>query len=286
MRNFPISGSGIGLRRGLFEHLRRFESLVAKTVDFFEVAPENWIDVGGRYGKQFREIAERFPIVCHGLSLSIGSPDPLDFELLRRIKQFLREFDVRCYSDHLSACSDQGHLYNLMPIPFTEDAVKYVADRIRTVQEVLEQRIAIEHISYYAAPGQELNESEFVNAIVAESDCDLLLDVNNAYVNGINFSYDPVSFIDSMPIDRVAYVHIAGHYVEAADLRIDTHATKVVEPVWDLLEHTYSKHGVIPTLLERDFNFPPFPKLIAEVQRIRDMQEAHAMETGVVEEGA
>lgn len=267
----------------MFEQLRQYESLVAKTVDFFEVAPENWIDVGGRYGKQFRGFAEQFPLVCHGLSLSIGSPDPLDFDLLRRIKRFLQEFDVRCYSDHLSACSDQGHLYNLMPIPFTEEAVEYVADRIRTVQDVLEQRIAVEHISYYAAPGQQMSEIEFVNSIVAEADCNLLLDVNNAYVNGINFSYDPVAFIDSMPIERVSYIHIAGHYVEAEDLRIDTHATKVIEPVWELLEHAYSKHGVIPTLLERDFNFPPLPKLMTEVQRIRDLQQSYAVGSDVIE---
>lgn len=275
MSSFPVNGTGLGLRRGMFAQLRKHESRVCETVDFLEVAPENWISVGGRYGKRFRDYAERFPIVCHGLSLSIGSPDPLDLDLVRQIRKFLDEFNVKCYSDHLSACSEQGHLYNLMPIPFTEDAVRHVANRIRTVQDILDRRIAIEHVSYYAAPGQELSESQFVNAVLAEADCKLLLDVNNAYVNSINFSYEPKEFIDSLPIERVAYIHIAGHYVEAEDLRIDTHAASVIEPVWELLDYTYSKYGVIPTLLERDFNFPPLPKLLMEVERIREVQLAH-----------
>ena len=275
MSSFPVSGTGLGLRRGMFAQLREHESRVSETVDFFEVAPENWINVGGRYGRRFRHYAEHFPLVCHGLSLSIGSPDPLDLELVHQVRKFLDQFNVKCYSDHLSACSEKGHLYNLMPIPFTEDAVRHVASRIRKVQDILDRRIAIEHVSYYAAPGQELSESQFVNAVLTESDCNLLLDVNNAYVNSINFSYDPKEFIDSLPMDRVSYIHIAGHYEEAEDLRIDTHAASVIEPVWDLLDYTYSKHGVIPTLLERDFNFPPLPKLLAEVDRIGEMQRAH-----------
>lgn len=275
MSSYPVNGTGLGLRRGMFAQLRKHESRVNESVDFLEVAPENWISVGGRYGKSFRNYAEQFPLVCHGLSLSIGSPDPLDLDLVRQIRKFLDDFEVKCYSDHLSACSEQGHLYNLMPIPFTEDAVKHVADRIRTVQDILDRRISIEHVSYYAAPGQELSESQFVNAVLTESDCNLLLDVNNAYVNSINFAYDPRLFIDSLPIDRVSYVHIAGHYAEADDLRIDTHAANVIEPVWDLLDYTYAKYGVMPTLLERDYNFPPLPKLLAEVDRIRMMQDTY-----------
>lgn len=259
----------------MFAQLREHESRVSESVDFLEVAPENWINVGGRYGTRFRQYAEQFPLVCHGLSLSIGSPDPLDLDLLHQIRKFLDDFNVRCYSDHLSACSENGHLYNLMPIPFTEDAVNHVSSRIQQVQDILNRRIAIEHVSYYAAPGQELSEIQFINAVLSESDCHLLLDVNNAYVNSINFSYDPKEFIDSLPVERVSYIHIAGHYKEAEDLRIDTHAATVIEPVWDLLDYTYSKHGVIPTLLERDFNFPPLPKLLGEVDRIAEMQRLH-----------
>ncbi len=274
-----LEGSGLGLRRGMFPELRKYQNQVANTVDFFEVAPENWINVGGRFGQRFRDFTEKFPIVCHGLSLSLGSPQPLDLSLLGQVRKFLLEFDIQYYSDHLSACSDTGHLYDLMPIPFTESAVRYVAERIRTVQDFLERRIAIEHVSYYASPAQELSEIEFITSILDEADCNLLLDVNNAYVNGINFCYDPKEFLDAMPMERVTYIHIAGHYKEAEDLRVDTHAANVIEPVWELLEHVYSKFGQVPTLLERDFKFPPVPKLLLEVKRIKELQQRYSEES-------
>ena len=272
MFEHPVSGAGLGLRRAMFGDLARNGELLSEHVDYLEVAPENWMGVGGAYGAQFRAYAERFPIVCHGLSLSLGGPSKLNTSHLHSIREFLDTFSVRCYSEHLSACSDHGQLYDLMPIPFTEDAVKYVADRIRTVQDVLERRIAIEHVSYYAAPSQELSELDFINSILEEADCDLLLDVNNAYVNSINFNYDPYEFIDSLPADRVTYIHIAGHYEEARDLRVDTHASAVVEPVWELLDHVYASHGALPTLLERDFNIPKISVLIDEVKKIASMQ--------------
>jgi uncharacterized protein (UPF0276 family) len=237
-----------------------------------EVAPENWIGVGGRLGKAFRAFTERFPFVCHGLSLSLGGPAPLDETLLHRIKAFLDNHDIRCYTEHLSYCSDAGHLYDLMPIPFTDEAVHYVAERIRQTQDILERRIGIENVSYYAAPGAELSEIEFINAVVAEADCDLLLDVNNIYVNSINHRYDPVEFLRAMPGDRVVYGHIAGHYVEAEDLRVDTHGAQVIDDVWALLDEAYAVFGPYPTLLERDFNFPAVPELLTEVDRIRAAQ--------------
>lgn len=281
MLNHPVSGAGLGLRRGMFADLAQHYGVLADHVDFLEVAPENWIGVGGAYGKQFRAYAEDFPIVCHGLSLSLGGPSALNTSLLRSIRDFLDTFAVRCYSEHLSACSDHGQLYDLMPIPFTEEAVKYVADRIRTVQDILERRIAIEHVSYYAAPSQELSEIEFINSILEEADCDLLLDVNNAYVNGINFAYDPYQFLDSLPLDRITYIHIAGHYDEAPDLRVDTHASPVIEPVWELLKHIYRRRGAIPTLLERDFNIPEISVLIEEVKRIASLQSSHPVQAAV-----
>ena len=167
----------------------------ATQVDFMEVAPENWIGMGGRWGREFRRFTERYPFVCHGLSLSIGGPSPLDEEFVRKLKGFLDTHQVRCYSEHLSYCSDDGHLYDLMPIPFTEDAVNYVAERIRRVQDILGRRIAMENVSYYAAPGQEMSEIDFINAVLSEADCDLLLDVNNIYVNGINHRYDAEAFL-------------------------------------------------------------------------------------------
>ena len=269
---FPVRGVGLGLRRGMFACLAEHAAEVDAAVDFMEVAPENWIGVGGRFGRQFRQYAERFPLVCHGLSLSLGSPAPLDTELLRNIKTFLNAFDVRCYTEHLSYCSDHGHLYDLMPIPFTGEAVEYVAARIRRTQEILERRIAVEHVSYYAAPGQKMSELEFVNAVIDRADCDLLLDVNNIHVNSVNFGYDPQAFLDGLPGERTVYVHIAGHSVRDNDLRIDTHGADVIEPVWALLERAYANFGVLPTLLERDFNFPPVPALLAEVDRIRSIQ--------------
>lgn len=242
-------------------------------VGFYEVAPENWIGVGGAYGKRFRAFTERHAFVCHGLSLSIGSPSPLDETFLQRLKRFLDQHQIRGYSEHLSYCSDDGHLYDLMPIPFTEEAVRYVAARIRRTQEILERRIAMENVSYYAAPGKELEEIDFINAVLAEADCDLLLDVNNIYVNSVNHGYDAEQFLKTLPADRVMYFHVAGHYNEAEDLIVDTHGAEVIDPVWELLDKAYAHCGVVPTLLERDFNIPPLPELLTEVDHIVALQE-------------
>ena len=268
---YPVQGAGLGLRRAFIGSLTDPESLPAG-LDFMEVAPENWIDVGGRFGRCFREVAERVPIVCHGLSLNLGGPAPLDEAFLHKVKHFLDAHDVRCYSEHLSYCADDGHLYDLMPIPFTEEAVRYTAGRIRRTQEIIGRRLAIENVSYYAAPGQEMLEADFINNVLAEADCDLLLDINNIYVNSINHRYDAENWLKSLPAERIAYAHIAGHYLEAEDLRVDTHGSNVIDPVWRLLEVAYRHFGVFPTLLERDFNIPPLPALLAEVNRIHQTQ--------------
>ncbi len=271
MRQFPVRGAGLGLRRALLPELA---ALGDTAVDFLELAPENWMGVGGRFGRQFRTLAERFPLVCHGLSLSLGGPAPLDTEFLRALRGFLDAFEVRCYTEHLSYCSDdKGHLYDLMPIPFTEEAVVHVAKRIRQTQDLLGRRIGIEHVSYYAAPGQQLSEIEFINSVLREADCDLLLDVNNIYVNSVNFAYDPYEFLAGIDGDRTVYVHVAGHYVEAPDLRVDTHGADVIDPVWSLLAAAYDRWGPMPTLLERDFNFPPMAELLGELEQIRSMQK-------------
>lgn len=270
-----FSGAGLGLRRNLLQPLAEVSP---RLIDFMEVAPENWIRVGGRLGRQFRAYTERFPFVCHGLSLSIGSSAPLNVELLQDIKQFLKTHAIRAYSEHLSYTSDQGQLYDLLPIPFTEDAVSYVAARIRQAQDILGQRIAIENASYYCAPQQEMSESDFINSVVRAADCDLLLDVNNVYVNSINHNYDPYAFLASLPGERIAYLHIAGHFVEAEDLRVDTHGAPVVAPVWELLRKSYALFGVKPTLLERDFNLPPVAELLAEVDHIRQLQRGQVLQ--------
>jgi uncharacterized protein (UPF0276 family) len=241
-------------------------------VDFFEVAPENWIGVGGAYGRRFRELTVRYPFVNHGLSLSIGGPGPLDLEFLGRVRRFLDEHGILLYSEHLSYCSDDGHLYDLMPIPFTEAAVRRVADRVRQVQDALGRRIALENVSYYAAPGAEMTEIEFLNAVLERADCQLMLDVNNIYVNAINHGYDAREFLAGVPAQRVVYMHVAGHYVEAEDLRVDTHGSDVCDPVWALLADAYRHCGVKPTVLERDFNIPPLDALIHEVRTVRRVQ--------------
>jgi uncharacterized protein (UPF0276 family) len=267
-----LRGVGLGLRRSmLLELAARNDQL---DVDFLEVAPENWIGVGGAYGRRFRELAARYPLVNHGLSLSLGGPAPLDREFLARLRSFLAEHDVLVYSEHLSYCSDDGHLYDLMPIPFTAAAVRHVADRIREVQDALGRRIAVENVSYYAAPGAQMSELEFLNAVLERADCGLMLDVNNIYVNSINHRYDAGTFLAGVPAGRVVYMHVAGHYVEAEDLRVDTHGADVCDPVWQLLADAYRHCGVKPTVLERDFNIPPLDVLLQEVAVIRRLQEA------------
>ncbi len=267
---YPVKGAGLGLRRALLGPLRTHD---LEEVDFMEVAPENWINVGGRLGRSFREFTDRLPFVCHGLSLSIGGPSSLDETFLHRVRQFLDKHRIRYYSEHLSYCTDDGHLYDLMPIPFTSEAVKYVAERIRRTQDILERRIAVENVSYYAAPGSELSEIEFINAVLNEADCDLLLDVNNIYVNSINHRYDAIEFLQGLPGHLIAYGHIAGHYKEAEDLVVDTHGAEVIPSVWDLLDKAYETFGVFPTLLERDFNIPPVNELMAEVRQIAEIQQ-------------
>ncbi len=267
--NYPVHGAGLGLRRSFMDAVARQEPA---QVDFWEVAPENWIGVGGHRGRLFRKLTERYPFVCHGLSLSIGGPAPLDMAFLKQLKQFLDRHGIATYTEHLSYCSDDGQLYDLMPIPFTEEAVHHVAGRIRQVQDVLERPIAMENVSYYAAPGQEMAEIDFVNAVLEEADCGLHLDVNNIYVNSINHRYDAEHFLSRLPGERIVYCHVAGHHEEADDLRVDTHGADVIDPVWRLLETAYERFGVFPTLLERDFNIPPLPQLLQEVDTIAELQ--------------
>lgn len=269
----PVHGTGLGLRRALLGPLTEHNP---PNIDFYEVAPENWMRVGGRLGRQFRALTEAHPFTCHGLCLSLGGPAPLDEDFLKELKVFLARHGVRSYSEHLSYCGDEGHLYDLMPIPFTGEAVGYVAERIRRTQDILEQRIAVENISYYAAPGQDMNELDFLLAVLIEADCDLLLDVNNVHVNSVNHGYAAGRFIERLPPERIVGLHVAGHYVEAEDFLIDTHGAPVVDPVWRLLDLAYDRFGVLPTLLERDFNLPPLAELLAEIDTIRRLQQAHS----------
>ncbi|MDO9107114.1 MAG: DUF692 domain-containing protein [Methylovulum sp.] len=267
----PIRDAGLGLRRSF---LSQIVAEPPPDVSFYEIAPENWITLGGKLGKQFRALTERFTFICHGLSLSLGSTDALDEAFIHDIKAFMQQHQIKLYSEHLSYCSKDGHLYDLMPIPFTQEAVTHVAARIRRVQDILEQKIALENVSYYAAPGQEMAEIDFFNAVVEDADCAVLIDINNIYVNSINHGYDAEAFLKAIPATRIAYAHIAGHYLEAEDFLVDTHGAEVVDPVWKLLGKAYELYGVFPTLLERDFNIPAMDELIREVNIIKTMQSA------------
>lgn len=269
--------AGLGLRRSMMPELA---DLSTGAVDFMEVAPENWIRVGGRLQRQFRELSERYPIFLHGLSLNIGGQAPVDTDLVTSIRAFMQEHQCPIYTEHLTYCGDEGHLYDLMPIPFTEEAVRHVAQRVSQVQDLLGERIALENASYYCAPDQQMSESEFIRAVLQEADCDLLLDVNNIYVNSINHHYDALQFLQSLPLERARYIHVAGHFEEAEDLRVDTHGSDVIDPVWALLHEAYRLCGPLPTLLERDFNIPPLAELLNEVGTIRRIQTKACPEDG------
>lgn len=260
---------GLGYRRAMFEELVQCDPLPC---DFLEIAPENWMNSGPRLQQQLHRLRERVPFTTHGLSLSIGSFAPLDYAFLKRLKAFLDEYHIELYSEHLSYCSDQGHLYDLMPIPFTADAVTHVSKRIRQVSDILERPLVLENVSFYAMPSDDMTELDFIKAVLAESGCDLLLDVNNVYVNSVNHGYNAEQFITALPPECVRYMHVAGHYQQQSDLIIDTHGADVIDAVWRLLDVGYQHVGCQPTLLERDFNIPPLHKLSGELEAIRATQ--------------
>lgn len=277
MARFGLAGAGLGFRRELIPELEalaadRARDRISETIGFFELAPENWIRMGGRSAKQLRAFTERHPFVCHGLSLNLGGLRPIDTELVASVGAFMQEHGIDLYTEHLSWCGDDGLLYDLFPIPCTGEAVRHTAARIRQVQEMLGRRIAIENASYYVAPpGAELSEAGFIRAVLEEADCDLHLDVNNVYVNSRNHGFDALAFIRELPLERVVYMHMAGHYNEPDGLIIDTHGAEVIDPVWALFEQTCRLTGPKPTCLERDFNLPPLAELLAEVGRIGDI---------------
>lgn len=296
-----LQGAGLGYRRDLADDFLNLSSNNA--IQFMEVAPENWVKMGGAARYKFDQAAERYPLAVHGLSLSLGGQAPLDRELLKNTKALMTQYNSTFFSEHLSYCECEGHLYDLLPMPFTEEAVKHVAQRIRYVQDFLGLQISLENTSYYLhSPTSTMNEVEFLNAIAQEADCGIHLDVNNIYVNGVNHGLlDPYVFLDQVDVKRVNYIHIAGHdeehsaaqvvedlegesfnkikgaYRHLPELLIDTHGEAVKGTVWDLLEYAYQRLPVIPpTLLERDFNFPPFTELYSEVKHIAQLQQKYA----------
>ena len=274
-----ITGTGLGLKRELIPQIQKlFGQELIQNLNFVEIAPENWIGAGGKVTKDLAWFTERYTVACHGLCLSLGGPDPLNKSFLKQVKEFLINHNISLYTEHLSYCTDfnhgeRGYLYDLLPIPFTEEAVHYVAKRIRQTQDILEQRIAIENASFYvSAPISEMDELTFLNAVLSEADCDLHLDINNIYVNSVNFGFDAHTFLRGVPGKRIVYAHIAGHLQEAPDLLIDTHGEDIIDPVWTLLAEAYQLYGKFPTLLERDTNIPQLETLMKEVNKIAELQ--------------
>ncbi len=259
-------GLGVGLRSVHFPYILEHNP----PVDWFEVISENFMDSRGRPRHVLDQIAERYQTVMHGVSMSIGSTDPLNFEYLNKLKRLADATGARWISDHLcwtGVLSRNSH--DLLPIPFNEDTLDHVVGRIRTVQEVLERQLVLENPSSYVEfVDSTMTEWEFITHMAAQADCGLLLDVNNVYVSSVNHNFDPVEYIESVPHERVVQFHLAGH-TDMGDYCIDTHDGHVVDPVWDLYRQAYKLTGGVSTLLEWDAKIPPFPELHAEVLKAR-----------------
>lgn len=266
----PVLGHGIGLRRPFFDTILETE----RQVDWLEIVPENFVLFGGRPRRALAACAERWPIVPHGVSLSVGGPDPLDRELLSGIRDLVGRTGSPWFSDHLCwSAADGVHTQDLLPLPFSEQAVRHVAPRIREVSERVGLPFLVENISTYALmPGGTMDEAAFLTAVLEEADCGLLLDVNNVFVNAHNHGFDPFRFVESIPLERVVQIHLAGHLVQG-DLRIDDHGSEVIEPVWELYEHVIARTGPVTTLVEWDNRIPPVEVVLDEADKARERAE-------------
>lgn len=261
-----IRGAGLGLRGGFLHEL----SQLPNPPGWLEVVPENWMHMPPATAKAFETIAADYPLVCHGLSLSIGANTPLDTAFLHELKTFMDRYDIAHYSEHLSFCSiDDKQLYELLPLPMTENMVQHIVSRVQQVQDILKRPLILENASYYYVPYREMEESDFINEVLRQSGAGMLLDVNNVYVNSINHHFDAKAFIRALDTDRVEYLHVAGHLEYEPDLLIDTHGTPVNDDVWELLEWTLKEVTAAPVLLERDNNIPPLREIIKEYDRLR-----------------
>lgn len=263
-----VNGVGLGFRLGLADAMLGAPQSRAR---FIELCPENYLGVGGRRRRLLDAARERWPVVCHGLCGDLAGQTPIDEELIEQLRVFLGQMGARWYSDHLCMTNVAGaEIHELVPLPFNGDAVRRTATRVREVRQRLGLPMAVENVSAYGhMPGGEMTEAQFVRAVVEEADCLLLLDVNNVYVNAVNFGFDPRAYIDALPLERVVQIHVAGHYEEAPDLLLDTHAMPIVDPVYDLFAYTVARlPQPVPVLLERDGNFPPLAELEGELERL------------------
>lgn len=266
-----VEGVGLGLRFALVDELLEREARGAvPAIRWLECHPENYMRRGGRWPKNLERCRERWPFATHGLAMSLGGVDPLDERYLETLSTFLRDLEVPWHSDHLCFSAAHGAAsHDLLPMPWNEETAKHFATRIRAAQTRVPTPLAVENISYYVKPpGSALDDGDFVAAVVREAGCGLMLDVNNVYVNARNHGEDPRVILAKMPLDRVVQIHVAGHYYEAPDFIIDTHAEPLVDEVYELLAWTLERTGQVPVLLERDDDFPPFDELYAEVERL------------------
>jgi uncharacterized protein (UPF0276 family) len=262
-----IEGVGLGLRAALVDDLL---ARPPSALSFLEVAPENYMRRGGRFPAALADCRAKWPIVTHGLAMSLGGVDPLDAAYLRELAGFVARVESPWHSDHLCFSSAGGVvLHDLLPVPFTEEAVTHVAERVMRAQDVLRVPMAVENISYYAHLGaREMDEPEFVSAVVSRAGCGLLLDVNNLYVNACNLGFDPADALARMPLESVVQVHVAGHDDSDPSLLIDTHAAPVKDAVYALLELALGRTGRVPIVLERDDDFPSWEELCAEIDQV------------------
>jgi uncharacterized protein (UPF0276 family) len=267
----PNLGLGVGLRTVHFPYL------LAKypPVDWFEIISENFMDSGGRPRYVLEQLAERYPVVMHGVSLSIGSTDPLDFDYLEKLKRLADGIKARWVSDHLCWTGVAGlNAHDLLPIPLNEQTLEHVVARVRTVQDFLQRPLVLENPSSYVTfAGSTMSEWEFISRMAEETGCGLLLDVNNVYVSSVNHDFDPVEYIRNVPHRRVVQFHLAGH-TDCQTHLIDTHDGHVIDPVWELYRLTHQLTGGASTLLEWDARIPPFPVVHAEVLKARDYMSA------------
>jgi uncharacterized protein (UPF0276 family) len=273
----PQLGLGVGLRTAHFAHILR----EWPAVDWFEIISENFIDSQGRPRYVLEQIAERYPVVMHGVSLSIGSIDRLDFDYLAKLKSLARHVNARWISDHLCWTGVAGkNTHDLLPVPLNEETLAHVVERIRIVQEVLERPLVLENPSSYVTfAASTMPEWEFLSRMSAEADCGLLLDVNNVYVSGVNHDFDPVEYIEALPHERVVQCHLAGH-TNCGTHCIDTHDGEVIDPVWKLYARAHRLTGGVSTLLEWDAKIPPFDVVHAEVLKAKRWVEVRSAECG------
>jgi uncharacterized protein (UPF0276 family) len=266
-------GFGVGLRSPHLRHIRAHWP----EVDFFEAITENYLHCEGGRRRALDEIAERYPVLLHGVCLSIGSTDPLDRDYLARLRRLADQVRAVWVSDHVCWTGVAGvTTHELLPLPFTEESLAHVVRRIRAVQDVLERPLVLENPSTYAGfTASTMPEAEFLARMAEEADCALLLDVNNVHVSSVNHGFDPVAYLHALPPQRIVQMHLAGHTDHGTHL-VDTHDGPVADPVWELYDTAVRLTGEVSTLVEWDDRLPPFPDLLAEAGRARVRAGAHA----------